>query len=456
MTQFQLAFDFSAPAEPVLLGLDAETIEALANDSLPEISIPEIIARITEPEQPPISKKPKCQILVVPEREAPRGLNRDYRITDADEIGAGGLKAKFENNLAAIRLLKQLEQEKRIEATPEEKRTLVRYCGWGALAQKAFSYNYEFYDLQRVLQELLTEEEHTQASASTVNAHYTSPMVINAIWRAARRLGIQAQSRILEPAAGIGHFLGLQPEEIKSNSRVAVEIDATSAAILRLLYPDTIIRACGFQQPGLPLNFFDLATSNVPFGKYGVHDIQFKSKPRLCSAIHDYFFANLRRAEFNHYNLEVMVAITRLCRQNLEMLGGLGRMAAALKQAQIAANSKRPEEVLSNLDRALDMAVAMREQRNQVLSDTTTTWYKSWEPRVAEANGRRFLNELDDVKDHLPDRTVDMSYLVYREMILPFEAWVAKVQAVRNDYARQHALRLREESFNWMDLGAAR
>ena len=291
MTQFQLAFDFSAPAEPVLLGLDTETIESLANDSLPEISIPEIIAGITEPEQPPITEKPKCQILVVPEREAPRGLNRDYRITDADEIGAGGLKAKFENNLAAIRLLKQLEQENRIEATPEEKRTLVRYCGWGALAQKAFSYNYEFYELQRELQELLTEEEHTQASASTVNAHYTSPMVINAIWRAARRLGIQAQSRILEPAAGIGHFLGLQPEEIKSNSRVAVEIDATSAAILRLLYPDTTVRACGFQQLGLPLNFFDLAISNVPFGKYGVHDIHFKSKPRLCSAIHDYFFA---------------------------------------------------------------------------------------------------------------------------------------------------------------------
>ncbi len=291
MTQFQLAFDFSAPAEPVVLGLDVETIEALANDSLPEISSPEIIAGITEPEQPPISEKPRCQLLVLPEREAPKGFNRDYRITDADEIGADGLKAKFENNLAAIRLLKQLEQEIRIEASPEEKRTLVRYCGWGALAQKAFSYNYEFYDLQRELQELLTEEEHTQASASSVNAHYTSPMVINAIWRAARRLGIQAQSRILEPAAGIGHFLDLQPEEIKSNSRVAVEIDVTSVAILRLLYPDTAVRACGFQQPGLPLNFFDLAISNVPFGKYGVHDIQFKSKPRLCSAIHDYFFA---------------------------------------------------------------------------------------------------------------------------------------------------------------------
>ena len=156
MTQFQLAFDCSATAEPVLLGLDAETIEALANDSLPEISIPDIIAGITQPEQPPISEKPRCQFLVVPEREAPRGLNRDYRITAADEIGAGGLKAKFENNLAAIRLLKRLEQENRIEASPEEKRTLVRYCGWGALAQKAFSYNYEFHDLQRELQELLT------------------------------------------------------------------------------------------------------------------------------------------------------------------------------------------------------------------------------------------------------------------------------------------------------------
>jgi hypothetical protein len=106
MTQFQLAFDFSAPAEPVFLGLAAETTNAPANGLLPEISIPESIAGITEPEQPPISEKPRCPILVVPERDAPRRLSRDYRITDAAEIGAGGLKAKFENNLAAIRLLK--------------------------------------------------------------------------------------------------------------------------------------------------------------------------------------------------------------------------------------------------------------------------------------------------------------------------------------------------------------
>jgi hypothetical protein len=163
---------------------------------------------------------------------------------------------------------------------------------------------------------------------------------------------------------------------------------------------------------------------------------------------------NLQRAEFNRYNLEVLVAITQLCRQNLEMLGGVGRMAAALKQAQAAAAARRTGEVLANLDRALAMAAAIQDQRNRVLHDATGTWYQSWEPRVAEANGRRFLHELDDVKDHLPDRTVDMSYLVYRELILPFGEWVAKIQAVRNDYARRHKLPSRQEPFNWMDLGA--
>jgi N12 class adenine-specific DNA methylase len=291
MTQLQLAFDFSAPPEPVLLGINPESIEALIQESSIPVKIPEIRAQDLEPELQPAAHKPKCQFLVLPEREAPKGVSRDYRITDADEVGQGNLKTKFQNNLAAIRLLKQLQEQQRTGISPEEKRILVRYCGWGALAQKAFKYDYEFYDLQRELRELLSEDEYDQASASTVNAHYTSPLVITALWRAATRLGIQAQSRILEPAAGIGHFLGLQPDQIKSNSRVAVELDTTSAAILALLYPDTTVRACGFQQPGLPLNFFDLAISNVPFGKYGVHDVHFKSKPRLCSAIHDYFFA---------------------------------------------------------------------------------------------------------------------------------------------------------------------
>ncbi len=291
MTQLQLAFDFSAPPEPVLLGLDSESIEALIQEDPIALNVPEVLTQDLEPEEQPTTEKPKCQILVLPEREAPKGANRDYHITDEDEVGAGNLKAKFINNIAAIRLLKQIQEQERSEATPEEKRILVRYCGWGALAQKAFKYDYNFYDLQRELRELLGEDEYKQASASTVNAHYTSPLVINAMWRAALRLGVQPQSRILEPAAGIGHFLGLQPEQLKSNARVAVEIDSTSAAILSLLYPDTTVRGCGFQQPGLPLNFFDVAISNVPFGKYGVHDTQFKSKPRLTRAIHDYFFA---------------------------------------------------------------------------------------------------------------------------------------------------------------------
>jgi len=107
---------------------------------------------------------------------------------------------------------------------------------------------------------------------------------------------------------------------------------------------------------------------------------------------------------------------------------------------------------LNSLDQVLQQARNVRSSRNRVLVDTTQTWYKSWLPRVAEANGRQFLHELDDVKDHLPDRTVDMSYLVYRELQLPFGEWVEQVRTVRNQYAQAHGLPLRNESFAWKDL----
>jgi hypothetical protein len=166
----------------------------------------------------------------------------------------------------------------------------------------------------------------------------------------------------------------------------------------------------------------------------------------------DLLHMNYERVEFNRYNLEVAIAIAQLCRQNLEMLEGLGRMDGHLRSAQAAAARGQPAEAVAAIDRALDAAEKIRVRRNRALDDAIETWYKSWFPRVAEAQGRRFLHELDDVKDHRPDRTVDMSYLVYRELLLPFDEWVNKVLALRNQFAQANHLPSGIVKFDWKEL----
>lgn len=173
----------------------------------------------------------------------------------------------------------------------------------------------------------------------------------------------------------------------------------------------------------------------------------------LIALLHD----NLPRVEFNRYNLEVMLSIAKICRQNIEMLRGIERMNALMTSAQQAAKAIEHTQAISELDKAVELARAIRKQRDEVLKDAAETWYKTWLPRVAEANGRKFLHELDDVKDHLPDRTIGMEYLMYRELLLPFGQWVAQIQSARNEYAKAHQLPVREELFEWADkAGQAR
>jgi hexosaminidase len=159
-------------------------------------------------------------------------------------------------------------------------------------------------------------------------------------------------------------------------------------------------------------------------------------------------YQNLRLAAFNQYNLQVYLAIAQLCRQNLQMIEGIRDMDESLAAAA-KLKGRKPKEALAEVDRALDFASSIWRQRNRALQDATVTWYKSWLPRVAEANGRKFLQELDDVKDHLPDRTVDMSYLIYREVILPFGSWVKAITTARNQFAVANHLPLREERLHW-------
>jgi hypothetical protein len=166
----------------------------------------------------------------------------------------------------------------------------------------------------------------------------------------------------------------------------------------------------------------------------------------------DLLHENLRRVEFNLYNLELYLSIAQLYRQNIQMLLDLERINTAMKTAQIAAGKGEYEPALTALDQALETAENIRQQRNRAFEDATATWYKSWYPRVAEANGRRFVDSVDDVKDHLPVRTVDMTYLIYRQLLYPLGDWAGEVLRVRNEYAHAHNLPVQSRSLDWKDV----
>jgi adenine-specific DNA methylase len=170
--------------------------------------------------------------------EPPRNAN-NYRITDADKLGDGSFRRRFAQNIAAIKLLRQIEGDGRRPATPEEKAVLVKYVGWGGLPQvfaeagEAPHWQAE----QEELNSLLTPDEYRSARATVLNAHYTSPTVIRAMYAAVSRLGFQ-HGRVLEPACGLGHFFGLMPDEMRARSQLTgVEIDPLTARLARALYP---------------------------------------------------------------------------------------------------------------------------------------------------------------------------------------------------------------------------
>ncbi|MBV6430472.1 MAG: hypothetical protein IANPNBLG_00585 [Bryobacteraceae bacterium] len=166
--------------------------------------------------------------------------------------------------------------------------------------------------------------------------------------------------------------------------------------------------------------------------------------------------ANLPLVDRNAYNLEVFLSIAGLDRHNIEMLRGIARMDGLLRGASSAARGNRAREAVRLADQAIEQAYEIRYSRNRALAGATATWYKSWYPRAGEANGRRFLHELDDVKDHAPDRTTDMTYMVYRELLLPFGEWTEQIRMARNSFAAAHKLPVRNERFDWKDLAPVR
>lgn len=209
---------------------------------------------------------------------------QNFHITDSD-LGAGGQKTKYQNNVAAIRLLKDLEAHGR-SATPEEQKVLSRYIGWGGIPQ-AFDEANEKWALEYAeLKTFLTPEEYASARGSTLNAHFTSPTVIKGMYQALEQMGIHPDT-VLEPAMGVGNFFGLLPESMQNATLMGVELDSITGRLAKQLYPQANITVDGFERVNLPDNSIDLAVGNVPFGSYKLADPRYDKQTLL---IHDYFF----------------------------------------------------------------------------------------------------------------------------------------------------------------------
>ncbi|MDD6033134.1 MAG: class I SAM-dependent methyltransferase, partial [Oscillospiraceae bacterium] len=219
---------------------------------------------------------------IVVQQPVPAAEN--FRIAD-DTLGVGGPKAKFRANLDAINLLKKLESEGR-QATPEEQEVLSRYVGWGGLADAFDESKPAWAEEYQELAAALTPEEYAAARSSTLNAHYTSPTIIKAIYEAVGNMGFQT-GNILEPSMGVGNFFGLLPEEMRSSRLYGVELDSITGRIAKQLYPKADITIAGFETTD-HRDFYDLAVGNVPFGQYQVND---RAYNKLGFSIHDYFFA---------------------------------------------------------------------------------------------------------------------------------------------------------------------
>ena len=209
----------------------------------------------------------------------------NFHITD-DELGQGTPKEKFRVNIMAIQLLKKCESENR-HATAEEQEILSRYVGWGGLAD-AFDENKPAWETEYLeLKTVLTPEEYAAARASTLNAHYTQPIVIESMYQALGNMGFE-KGNILEPAMGVGNFFGMLPEKMEDSKLYGVELDNISGRIASLLYPDANIQIKGFEKTDYPNDFFDVVIGNVPFGAYKVNDRQYE---KYNFFIHDYFLA---------------------------------------------------------------------------------------------------------------------------------------------------------------------
>ena len=243
------------------------------------------VRRLLEQAQKEVPPEEKTDIPAKPTVPAVSDDRHNYHITD-DALGVGGAKEKFRNNMAAIRLLHDLQIENRL-ATPEEQETLAKYVGWGGLSMAFDSKNVAWENEYKELKSSLSDEEYRAAMESTLTAFYTPPVVIKEMYEALDRLGF-SQGNILEPSCGTGNFLGLLPASMEKSKLHGIEIDPISGRIAKQLYQKASIAIEGFEDTKLPDNHFDVVLGNIPFGEFKVNDSRYNVQKFL---IHDYFIA---------------------------------------------------------------------------------------------------------------------------------------------------------------------
>ena len=245
------------------------------------------VRRLLEQAQEELPPEEKAEVpkTANPTSPAVSADRHNYHITD-DALGVGGAKEKFRNNMAAIRLLHDLQIENRL-ATPEEQETLAKYVGWGGLSMAFDEKNAAWANEYKELKAELSDEEYRAAMESTLTAFYTPPVVIKAMYEALDRLGF-SQGNILEPSCGTGNFLGLLPDSMEKSKLHGIEIDPLSGRIAKQLYQKASIAIEGFEDTKLPDSHFDVVLGNIPFGEFKVNDSRYNAQKFL---IHDYFIA---------------------------------------------------------------------------------------------------------------------------------------------------------------------
>lgn len=291
----------------------------------------------------------------------------NFRITD-DHLGEGGAKLKASYNINAIRTLKQIEAENRF-ATPEEQETLSRYVGWGGIPQIFDADNSTWKDGYNTLSELLTPDEYEMARASTLNAHYTSPTVIKAMYDTLERVGVK-DGNILEPSCGVGNFLGLIPDSMSNAKLYGVELDSITGRIAKQLYPNADIKVAGFEKTDMPDAFFDVAVGNVPFGSYKLADKRYDKQNFL---IHDYFFAKALDQVRPGGIVAFITSKGTLDKQNIEVRKYLAQRAellGAVRLPNTAFKANAGTEVTSDI-----IFLQKRDRLIDIQPDWVNTWH---------------------------------------------------------------------------------
>jgi len=334
----------------------------------------------------------------------------DFSFAATDNLDdLGSTATKYDHNIAALRLLKELEAEGRAEATLHEQTILSRYTGWGdsSLLKRAFPNGISPYlPPSEELKKLLTPDELKALRASSLNAHYTTISIIRAIYGGLLHTGLHrshegaknARLRVLEPAAGIGHFIGAMPLELRVVSEcAAVELDPLSARITKLLYPSVRMFAEGFETASLPANWFDLVISNVPFGNYKVCDPEVREH-FLRAAIHDYYFAKALRVTKPGGVIAFITSRYTLDKQDTRLRSYIARHAellAAVRLPNDAFTKNAGTQVVTDVIILRKRSAPATESKEQVVwleSQDTTVLHESGTPMSVTLN-RLFIQD---------------------------------------------------------------